>query len=158
MLEERTAEGVALSYQALTAGNPEKDYGKFFREAMGQIGIKEVCSRITDERILLAMRFAEEHLQDEVTAKDAAGAACLSESRFSHLFREQAGIAFSSWLVFRRLFLAYMRIADGESITDASLAAGFSTPSHFATVNKKMFGITARDLSGDYRLHRIADI
>ena len=158
VLEERTAEKIALSYQTLTAGDPVKDYGKFFRETMGQIGIKEICSRITDERILFAMRFAEEHLQDEVTAKDAAGAACLSESRFSHLFREQAGIAFSSWLVFRRLFFAYMKIADGVSITDASLAAGFSTPSHFATVNKKMFGITARDLSGDYRLHRIADI
>ena len=158
VLEERTAEGIALSYQTLTAGNLEQDYGKFFREVMGQIGIKEICCRITDERIFLAMRFAEEHLQDVVTAKNAAGVAFLSESRFSHLFREQAGIAFSSWLVFRRLFLAYMRIADGESITDASLAAGFSTPSHFATVNKKTFGITARDLSGDYLLHRIADI
>ena len=158
VLEERTAEGIAMSYQTLTAGDPEKNYRKFFREVMGLIGIKEVCSRITDERIFLAMRFAEEHLQDEVTAKDAAGAACLSESRFSHLFREQAGIAFSSWLVFRRLFCVYMKIAEGVSITDASLAAGFSTPSHFATVNKKMFGITARDLSGDYCLHRIADI
>lgn len=158
VLEERTAEGIALSYQTLTAGDPEKDYGKFFREVMGLIGIKDVCSRITDERILFAMRFVEDHLQDTITAKDAAGAACLSESRFSHLFREQAGIAFSSWLVFRRLFFTYMRIADGESITDASLAAGFSTPSHFATVTKKMFGITARDLRGNYCLHRIADI
>ncbi|MBD5506639.1 MAG: helix-turn-helix transcriptional regulator [Lachnospiraceae bacterium] len=158
VLEEQAAEGVAMSYQMLAAGDPEKDYRRFFREIMGRIGIKEVGSRITDERVLLAMRFAEEHLQDEVTAKEAAGAACLSESRFSHLFKEQAGIAFSSWLVFRRLFCAYMRVADGESITDASLAAGFSTPSHFATVNKKMFGITARDLSGDYCLHRIADI
>ena len=158
VLEERTAEGIALSYQTFTAGDLVKDYGKFSREAMEHIGIKEVCSRITDERILLAMRFVEDHLQDMVTAKDAAGAACLSESRFAHLFRGQAGISFSSWLVFRRLFLAYMKIAEGVSITDASLAAGFSTPSHFATVNKKMFGITARDLSGDYCLHRIADI
>ena len=158
VLEERTAESIALSYQTFTAGELVKDYGKFFRETMEWIGIKEVGIRITDERILFAMRFVEDHLQDTVTAKDAAGAVCLSESRFSHLFREQAGIAFSSWLVFRRLFLAYMKIADGESITDASLAAGFSTPSHFATVNKKMFGITARDLSGDYCLHRIADI
>ena len=38
------------------------------------------------------------------------------------------------------------------------LAAGFSSPSHFAAVNKRMFGITASDLNGDYRLHKIADI
>ena len=157
VLKEQAAEDIALSYQTFTAGNPEKDYGKFFRKVMELIGIKEIGSRITDERILLAMKFAEAHLQDEVTAKDVAGEVYLSESRFSHLFREQAGIAFSSWLVFRRLFCTYMKIAEGVSITDASLAAGFSTPSHFATVNKKMFGITASDLSGDYRLHKIAD-
>ena len=93
-----------------------------------------------------------------MTAWEAAEAACLSESRFSHLFREQAGIAFSSWLVYRKLFDTYIKIAEGASITDASLAAGFSTPSHFATANKRMFGITASDLTGGYRLHRIADI
>ncbi len=158
VLQEQTAESIVRSYQMLTVGNRIKDYGKFFGEVMGLIGIKEVCSRITDERIRLAMEFVEDHLQDAVTVKEAAGAVYLSESRFSYLFREQAGIAFSSWLVFKRLFCAYMKIAEGLSITEASLAAGFSTPSHFATVNKKMFGITACDLSGDYCLYRIADI
>lgn len=67
-------------------------------------------------------------------------------------------IAFSGYMVFRKLFYAYIQIAQGASITDASLAAGFSSPSHFAAVNKRMFGITASDLSGDYRLHKIADV
>ena len=58
----------------------------------------------------------------------------------------------------QKMFCAYMQIAEGKSITEAAVAAGFSTPSHFATVNKKMFGITARDLSSDYCLHRLADI
>lgn len=158
VLNEQAAEGIAAAYQMIAVGNPVKNYKKFFREAMGMLGIREAGSRIRDDRINFAMDFAEKHLQDTVTVKAAAEAACLSEGRFSHLFREQAGIAFSSWLVFRRLFFAYMKIAEGASITEASLAAGFSTPSHFATVNKKMFGITASDLSGDYRLHKIADI
>lgn len=158
ILEEQTAEHIACAYQKLKNGNPVEDYEGFFMKVMGMLGIYEVGSRITDERITLAMEFVEEHMQETVTAKDAAGAACLSESRFSHLFRKQAGIAFSSYLVFRKLFCAYMQIANRTSITDASLAAGFSSPSHFATVNKKMFGITASDLSGDYRLYKIADI
>lgn len=158
VLEKQTAESIACSYQTLADGNPAEVYECFFREVIGKLGISEVGSRITDERITAAIHFAEEHMQETVTVKDAAGAACLSEGRFSHLFREQAGISFSSYLVCRKLFHAYMQIADGASITDASLAAGFSSPSHFATVNKKMFGITASDLSGDYRLHKIADI
>lgn len=157
-LEEKAAEEIARSYLKLSAGNPADDYGKFFMEALEVLGIHKVGSRITDERIAYAMQFIEEHLQENVTAKNAAAAACLSESRFSHLFRQQTGIAFSSYLVFRKLFYAYMAIAGGVSITEASLGAGFSSPSHFATVNKKMFGITASDLSGDYRLHKIADI
>ncbi|MCM1495550.1 MAG: AraC family transcriptional regulator [Bacteroides sp.] len=158
VLEKETAEHIAYSYRILVKENPEKDYKRFFLNVMKLLGICEVGSRITDERITNAMDFVEAHMRETITAKDVAEAACLSESRFSHLFREQTGIAFSSYLVFRKLFLAYMLIADGASITDASLAAGFSSPSHFATVNKKMFGITARDLSGAYRLHKIADI
>lgn len=158
ILEERMAEEIACSYRILVGENSAGGYGKFFLYVLETLGICEVGSRITDERIAIAMRFVEEHIQENVTAKDAAGAACLSESRFSHLFREQAGIAFSGYLVFRRLFHVYMQIADGDSITDASLAAGFSNPSHFAAVNKRMFGITASDLRGDYQLHKIADI
>lgn len=157
-LERGTAERIALSYRTLAAENPADGYETFFMEVMALLKMKGYGSRITDERIIHAARFAKEHLQDEVTAGEAAEAACLSESRFSHLFREQAGIAFSSWLVYRKLFDTYIKIAEGASITDASLAAGFSTPSHFATTNKRMFGITASDLTGGYRLHRIADI
>lgn len=158
VLGEQTAGEIARSYQALVGGNPEEGYGDFFAQVMGRLGICGAGSRVTDERIVLAMRFVEDRIQETVAAKDAAGAACLSESRFSHLFREQAGIAFSGYLVFRKLFYAYMQIAEGVSITDASLTAGFSSPSHFAAVNKRMFGITASDLSGEYRLHKIADI
>lgn len=158
VLEEQIAERIASSYQQLKAGNLSKNYENFFTEVMGLIGVNKIGSRIADERIIHAIRFVEEHLQDAVTAKDAAEAVYLSESRFSHLFREQAGISFSGYLVFRRLYYAYMQISEGISITDASLEAGFSSPSHFATVNKKMFGITASDLSGEYRLHKIADI
>lgn len=157
VLGEQTAGEISGFYQMMSNGNPAGGYGKFFSEVMGRLGICEAGSRVTDERIALAMRFADEHIQETVTAKDAAGAACLSESRFSHLFREQAGIAFSGYMVFRKLFYAYMQIAEGASITDASLAAGFSSPSHFAAVNKRLFGITASDLSRDYRLHKIAD-
>lgn len=104
------------------------------------------------------MCFVKEHLNDDVTVRDAAEFVCLSESRFSHLFREETGVAFSGYLLMQKMFYAYMQIAEGRSITEAAVAAGFSTPSHFATVNKKMFGITARDLCGEYLLYRLADI
>ncbi|MCM1125735.1 MAG: AraC family transcriptional regulator [Lachnospiraceae bacterium] len=155
LLDEQIAEEIAGLYQKLAVIEPEKNYGDFLAKVMDLAGIHGGGSRITDERIIQAVRFVEKHLRGNVTAKQTAGEVFLSESRFSHLFREQTGIAFSSYLVFRKLFCAYMQIAEGASITEASLAAGFSTPSHFATVNKKMFGITATDLSEEYHLHKI---
>lgn len=157
-LEEQTAESIAFSYGALASGNLTEDYGKFFVKVMECIGIHKVCSRVSDERITAAMHFVKAHLREDLTVGDAAESVCLSEGRFSHLFREETGIAFSRYLVMQKVFRAYMQIAEGASITEASLAAGFSTPSHFATVNKRLFGITASDLRGGYRLHRIADI
>lgn len=158
VLKKQKTERIISAWQSWESEKNEDAYEDFFAEVMAVLSIREMGSRVSDERIIAAMHFVKEHLYDDVTVKDAAEAAFLSESRFSHLFREETGIAFSGYLVIQKVFCAYMRIAEGASITEASVAAGFSTPSHFATVNKKMFGITARDLSSDYRLYRLADI
>lgn len=149
---------IISAWRAWEDGKAGADYETFWAEVMAALGISEAGSRVSDERIIAAMRFVKDHWNDDLTVGDAAESVYLSEGRFSHLFKEETGIAFSGYLVMQKVFYAYLQIAEGASITEAALAAGFSTPSHFATVNKRMFGITARDLSGDYRLHRIADI
>lgn len=77
-LDGKTAERIALSYRTLAAGNPADGYEKFFMEVMVLLKMKGSGSRITDERIIHAMRFAKEHLQDEVTAGEASEAASLA--------------------------------------------------------------------------------
>ncbi len=76
----------------------------------------------------------------------------LSQSRLSHLFKEQTGVSFSSFLVLRKIQIAYQSLLSGDSITDAALNAGFASSSHFATVNKNMFGISANHFHKDTRL------
>ncbi len=69
----------------------------------------------------------------------------LSESRFSHLFKSEMGIDFKNYALMKKFEKAYMYVAkEGASITEASIKAGFSSPSHFATVCKKHFGISLR--------------
>lgn len=152
------AERIVSAWESFDRCKTEEAYEGFWTEIMAVLGISETGSRVSDERILAAIRFVKEHLNDDVTIRDAAESVCLSEGRFSHLFREKTGVAFAGYLVMQKIFYAYMQITEGKSITEAAVAAGFSSPSHFATVNKKMFGITARDLCGDYRLYRLADI
>lgn len=157
-LNAQEAERIVSAWRSWESEKTVEGYEDFWAEVMAALEISEAGSRVSDERIAAAMRYVKKHLQDDIKLKDAVETAYLSESRFSHLFREETGISFSGYLVMQKVFCAYMRIAEGMSITEASVAAGFSTPSHFATVNKKMFGISARDLSGDYRLYRLADI
>ena len=72
--------------------------------------------------------------------------AFLSESGLSHLFRKQVGISIASYLVFSKLSKTYRYVLSGESVTDAAIHAGFSSASHFAAVNKKLFGLSITEL------------
>ncbi|NQX46577.1 helix-turn-helix transcriptional regulator [Paenibacillus tritici] len=54
----------------------------------------------------------------------------LSNSRLSHLFKENTGISLSGYMVLHKLQKATYLIFEGLSITDAAMAAGFDSPSH----------------------------
>lgn len=79
----------------------------------------------------------------------------ISESRLSHLFKEETGISLKSYIVLHKLQRVYQKIFNGESITQAAIAAGFDSSSHFASVNKKMTGMSARDIISDSRFLKV---
>ncbi len=69
----------------------------------------------------------------------------LSQSRLSHLFRDQVKTPLSSYLVLAKMKKVLFYIKNGENITAASVHAGFNSPSHYAATCKKMFGISFSD-------------
>lgn len=78
-----------------------------------------------------------------MTATEAAGVACLSESRFSHLFVREVGLPFRTFLLWRRLMRAVEGMAAGRSLTAAAHEAGFSDSAHFSRAFRRMFGLPA---------------
>lgn len=78
-----------------------------------------------------------------MTAATAAGIACLSDSRFSHLFVEQVGLPFRTYVLWRRLTIAVARVAVGASLTSAAHEAGFADSAHFSRTFLRMFGVPA---------------
>lgn len=154
-----TAARIAAAYEAMrAAGDVVSAYPRFFAAAMELLGLPAAQQNVTDERILAAVRYIDANISGEVSAAGAARTACLSESRFSHLFRQQVGVTFASYALLRKLYHTYTAVAAGESITQAAVDAGFASPSHFAAVNKKLFGITASEVCGDLALYKIAEI
>ena len=52
----------------------------------------------------------------------------------------------------------YTEIINGKSITDASVEAGFSSSTHFAETNKRVFGLSANTIKKDLVFYKIAEI
>ncbi|WP_076408372.1 helix-turn-helix transcriptional regulator [Shewanella sp. UCD-KL12] len=77
-------------------------------------------------------------------AAEVAEQLALSESRFLHLFREQMGIAWRPYLLWRRMFCAINALRRQESATQAAYIAGFADSAHLSRTFKSQFGMTIR--------------
>lgn len=95
-----------------------------------------------DERVLQILKDIDgfKHLGSRVT--DLAEKYCYSESYLTHLFKNETGIALKSYLLMRQFEYVWHEIMKGRSLTDASMEAGFSSPSHFSDVCRKLTGIS----------------
>ena len=76
-------------------------------------------------------------------AGQAAEMACLSESRFSHLFVAEVGLPYRTYVLWRRLMVAVNRISAGDTLTKAAHEAGFADSAHFSRTFLRMFGVPA---------------
>lgn len=113
------------------------------RGLLSRIVGRELSAQTVDRRIARVLERLSSHPEARLDASEAAGIACLSESRFSHLFVEEVGLPFRTYLLWRRLMAAVDRIAAGTSLTDAAHDAGFADSAHFSRTFLRMFGVPA---------------
>ena len=57
-------------------------------------------------------------------------------------FVKATGLSFAQWRQQARLLEALERLASGERVLDIALALGYSSPTAFATMFKRQFGLT----------------
>jgi AraC-like DNA-binding protein len=100
-----------------------------------------VPSITSDERILRAVRYVNDHLSAPLTLKQVASVACLSPSRFRHLFAEQTGMGLRQYVLWRRFVSVWEHRMNGASLSTAAHAAGFADSAHLARTSRRMFGI-----------------
>jgi AraC-like DNA-binding protein len=120
-------------------------YGRFFE--LLQISTK--LRPVMDERILELLSRIKNCREGSHSLEAMAKGLFLSQSRLSHLFKKETGMSLSSYLVLHKLEKAMFYIFANKNITEASMKAGFDSPSHFAAVCKKTLGMTARELDKD---------
>lgn len=99
-----------------------------------------------DPRVETSLSWALNHLDERISMADVAREIGLSIDRMSHLFVEQTGLPFRTYLLWLRMRKAVEAYAHGASLTTAAHEAGFSDSAHFSRTFRRMFGIAAADL------------
>lgn len=94
----------------------------------------------SDERILRAVSHVKSHINGALSLEQLAEVACLSPSRFRHLFVEQTGMAVRPYILWRRFVRVWELIAAGDSLSTAAHAAGFADAAHLSRTSNRMFG------------------
>ena len=79
--------------------------------------------------------------QNFASIDDAATHAGLSASRFGHVFREELGLPFRRYRIWRRMAVVAAALRAGRSMTDAAYDAGFASSAHFSATFREMFGL-----------------
>lgn len=72
--------------------------------------------------------------------KEALKMTDLSPSRFTHLFTEQTGMSFRSYILWIKLMRAIEFLSEKNNLTDSAHEAGFSDSAHFSRIFSRTFG------------------
>jgi AraC family transcriptional regulator len=99
-----------------------------------------------DARVQKIVAWAQAQLDNPIGLADAADLVGLSKQRLRHLFVEQTGLPFRTYLLWLRLMKGLEEFAAGASLTDAAHDAGFADSAHFSRTFRRMFGTTAAAL------------
>jgi len=97
--------------------------------------------RTLDPRVTTVLNRIQASDDLRISLDAAAGMAFLSPSRFAHLFRDQVGLPFSRYMLWRKLTRAMLAIGSERTIADAAHAADFADAAHLTRTFYQMVGM-----------------
>lgn len=112
----------------------------------GAVPVRRLDPRVT--KVLAAIRASDDL---RISLDKAAGMAFLSPTRFAHLFKEQVGLPFSRYMLWRKLTRAMVAIGSERTIAAAAHAADFADAAHLTRTFYQMVGMAPSVLmQGDF--------
>lgn len=95
-----------------------------------------------------SIQYMRNHLQEKLTVNELARVAELSESRFSHLFREETGMSPMTYFRMEKIANAKEMLKESEhTVYEIASILGFSSESHFIRAFREQVGMPP----GEYR-------
>ena len=133
---------VAVNFSEATFDKPSLTEEIIKKNVFDFAGEVQLSKLNLDERILQILNDIDSFRHLGARVSDLADKYSYSESYLTHLFKQETGIALKSYLLMRQFEYVWREVMKGRSLTDASMDAGFSSPSHFSDVCRKLTGIS----------------
>lgn len=139
--EARIAPCVAELRRFLERPLESLELGALVRHCVQGLCADAPPSRRLDERITKVLAAIRRSDELRMSVEDAAALAFLSPSRFAHLFKQQVGLPFRRYMLWRKLTRAMLMIGRERTISAAAHAADFADAAHLTRTFYQMFGI-----------------
>jgi AraC-like DNA-binding protein len=117
------------------------DVGAIVRRCVHALSPGSPPGRRLDDRVTRVLNTIQASDDLRISLESAADMAFLSPSRFAHLFKEQLGLPFSRYMLWRKLTRAMVAIASARTIADAAHAADFADAAHLTRTFYQMVGM-----------------
>jgi AraC family transcriptional regulator len=108
-----------------------------------------------DPRVTSALETIRGEDVRRMSLEQAAKSVFLSPSRFAHLFKDEVGLPFRRYMLWRKLSRAMEEFGRGANLTNAAHAAGFSDSAHLTHTWRQMFGVSPTAMIGGARFYEI---
>ncbi len=117
------------------------EIGELIRHCVQALSPGVPPSRRLDARVTGVLNTIRERDDLHISLETAAEKAFLSPSRFAHLFKQQVGLPFSRYVLWRKLTRAMVAIASERTISAAAHAADFADAAHLTRTFYQMVGM-----------------
>ncbi len=117
------------------------EVGTLIRHCVHSLSAAAPPARRLDPRVTEVLRRIQQSNDLRMSLESAAAAAFLSPSRFAHLFKQQLGLPFRRYLLWRKVTRAMLVISREGTATAAAHAADFADAAHLTRTFREMFGI-----------------
>ena len=130
---------VAIAVQAFGDGMPPEHAFQDLRTRLQLNALPPRDARLDQVLLMLQSSLGQE---ESANRRGMAAALGISDSRFSHWFREATGMPVRSYKKWLRLVRGIEQVLAGARLTDAAHSAGFSDQAHFTRTFVQMFGLS----------------
>jgi AraC family transcriptional regulator len=117
------------------------DPGELVRSIVESLCAGVPPARHPDARITKALELIASSSDLRLSLERVAASVFLSPSRFQHLFKQQVGLAYRRYILWRKVTRAMITIARERTLIAAAQEADFADAAHLTRTFQQMFGL-----------------